>query len=375
MPIATTLVHPEIKPQAVDLSINEKMKLPTIRRDDAWTSFEHILQASEPGRWPERKKLQVPEFPPTANLDEVVAALKLVGGVVIRNIVSQESLVSMEQDIRPYLEKDVPWSSDNNFFPPSTRRAFGLIGKSRAFALDIIGNELYQAVCDQFLTTKSYPQYGDRDDMLISPPQVNNTIAFSVRPGRSFNQPLHRDDDIHYARRSRVNAYPEQTNSREFGIGFFVAGTKTTKANGATRFIPGSHLEDTSQPADEAFAQYAELNPGDGFIMLSSCYHGGSANKTKDEERLLFSCFMTRGWLRQEENQYLAVPLDIAVTLPPRIQKLMGYSISQVSPSLKLFLVYMSNDKQPMLGWVDFKDPRGIIDPEHEERVGHHKKY
>jgi ectoine hydroxylase-related dioxygenase (phytanoyl-CoA dioxygenase family) len=117
---------------------------------------------------------------------------------------------------------------------------------------------------------------------------------------------------------------------REKGIGFFVAGTKTTKANGATRFIPGSHLEATCQPPDEAFAQYAELNVGDGLIMLSSCYHGGSANTTKDEERLVFSCFMTRGWLRQEENQYIAVPREVAATLPVRIQKLIGYEISQV---------------------------------------------
>jgi ectoine hydroxylase-related dioxygenase (phytanoyl-CoA dioxygenase family) len=42
------------------------------------------------------------------------------------------------------------------------------------------------------------------------------------------------------------------------------------------------------------------------------------------EERLVFSCFMTRGYLRQEENQYLCVPLDVARSLPLRIQKLMG---------------------------------------------------
>lgn len=46
-------------------------------------------------------------------------------------------------------------------------------------------------------------------------------------------------------------------------------------------------------------AVYAELSPGDAFMMLSSCYHGGSANKTDDEERLVYSCFMTKGYLRQ----------------------------------------------------------------------------
>ncbi|KAK5124767.1 hypothetical protein LTR85_001480 [Meristemomyces frigidus] len=328
---------------------------PTVRYDDVSISYDRLQDAFNKA-WPERTDLEVPEFGPDANPDDVVEAVKRVGGVIVRGIASKESVTQMEKDIRPALEADEPWEAGDNFFPPSTRRAFGLIGKSRHFALDVIGNELYQYVCEQFLTSKSYPFYGNRTNVNVSPPQVNNTIAFSVRPGDSFDQPLHRDDDIHYADRPRVEAYPERTNSREYGIGFFVAGTRTTKENGATRFIPGSHLEETIHPPDEAFARYAELEPGDGLILLSSCYHGGSANRTKDEERLLFSCFMTRGWLRQEENQYLAVSLDVVKSLPTRIQKLMGYATSE-----------------PMLGWVGFKDPRVVVDP-NADRVAHGQK-
>ncbi|KAL2817062.1 hypothetical protein BDW59DRAFT_182334 [Aspergillus cavernicola] len=333
--------------------INARIPPPTVRHEDVHISYDRLQQAFHE-TYPPRQHLAVPEYSADASPNEVVEGLKRVGGVVVRNIVTLASIAQMEKDIRPHLEADTPWEASNNFFPPTTRRAFGLIGKSRAFATDIIGNELYSAVCEQFLTSKSYSWYGNRNNINVSPMQVNNTIAFSVRPGHSFNQPLHRDDDIHYADRPRIDTYPCPANSREFGIGFFVAGTKTTKANGATRFIPGSHLEATVQPPDEDFVHYAELNPGDGFIMLSSCYHGGSVNTTKDEERLLFSCFMTRGWLRQEENQYLAVPLEVAKTLPVRIQRLMGYVTSE-----------------PMLGWVDFKDPRSLLDPENAERVAH----
>lgn len=82
--------------------------------------------------------------------------------------------------------------------------------------------------------------------------------------------------------------------------------------------------------------------------MLSSCYHGGSANTTKDEERLLFSCFMTRGWLRQEENQYLCVPMEVVRSLPVKVQKLLGYATSEVRPpricasGRRLMLTYVS---------------------------------
>lgn len=34
----------------------------------------------------------------------------------------------------------------------------------------------------------------------------------------------------------------ERDMNREMAVGLFVAGTDTNKANGATRFIPGSHL-------------------------------------------------------------------------------------------------------------------------------------
>lgn len=59
---------------------------------------------------------------------------------------------------------------------------------------------------------------------------------------------------------------------------------------------------DRPEPPNEDECFYAELNKGDAFIMLASCYHGGSANTTTDEYRLLFGTFVTRGYLRQEEN-------------------------------------------------------------------------
>jgi ectoine hydroxylase-related dioxygenase (phytanoyl-CoA dioxygenase family) len=34
-----------------------------------------------------------------------------------------------------------------------------------------------------------------------------------------------------------------------------------------------------------------------------------------------------RSWLRQEENQYLSVPHDVAVELPDDLLRLMGYRI------------------------------------------------
>ena len=61
---------------------------------------------------------------------------------------------------------------------------------------------------------------------------------------------------------------------QDIGIDFFVGGRKTTKTNRATRFIPSSHLWNHDTPLSEDLTVYAELDPGDTFFVLSSCYHG-----------------------------------------------------------------------------------------------------
>jgi len=62
----------------------------------------------------------------------------------------------------------------------------------------------------------------------------------------------------------------EEIGKHDTGLGCFVAGKKTTRANGATRFMLGSHLWDGDIPGNEDLAFYAEMEPGDAFFMLSS---------------------------------------------------------------------------------------------------------
>lgn len=200
---------------------------------------------------------------------------------------------------------------------------------------------------------------GDKVEESSSLPQLHNTIVFRIGPGAGA-QPLHRDDSPHYPDRRAV---AEHVLGRDCGIGLFVAGTRTTKANGtcfdrkdelgakwaigATRFIPGSHLWDYREgPPKESQTVHAELNRGDAFIMLSGCFHGGSANTTKDEYRVLLSTFNCRGWLRQEENQYLANSIDSIRMLPLKVQERMGYGLSK-----------------PFMGWVDLKSPMLMLHP------------
>ena len=89
-----------------------------------------------------------------------------------------------------------------------------------------------------------------------------------------------------------------------------------------------------------------ELNPGDALMMFSGGYRGASANTTKDEEKLVYSTFTTRGFLRQEENQYLAYDRKGVLELPVGLRRFKGYTLCR-----------------PFMGWVGMDDPMKIIDP------------
>jgi ectoine hydroxylase-related dioxygenase (phytanoyl-CoA dioxygenase family) len=177
---------------------------------------------------------EIQSFPSDVSPEDVIAALKLAGGCVIRNYVSREDLDQIQKDLRPYLEVDVPWNGE--FFPPETRRAYGIVGKSFTVAKCLPMSSLYQQVCKVFLEEQYTSWSGSKQEVGISRPQLNNSIAFSIRPG-AFAQPLHRDDHCHMVRNENVHTYPENPGQarRDNLVGLFVAGKPTTAENGATR--------------------------------------------------------------------------------------------------------------------------------------------
>lgn len=138
----------------------------------------------------------VPEVPvydaATATPEEVVKGLIIAGGAVIRNAVPLEDVEQIKEDIQPWIDADYAWE-EGSFFPPETRRAYGLAGKSKKFITSFVQNKLYQDVCDAILTTKSQAWNGLKRETSVSKPQLNTTIAFDIGPGAKAQQ-LHRDD-------------------------------------------------------------------------------------------------------------------------------------------------------------------------------------
>ncbi len=120
-----------------------------------------------------------------------------------------------------------------------------------------------------------------------------------------------------------------------------------TAENGATRVIPGSVRFEDGLKFTEADTEPAEMKKGSIVFYTGSLYHGGGANRSK-ASRAGINITYNASWLRQEENQYLSVPLEVARTLPVDLLKLIGYQRGAYA-----------------LGYVDdLRDPLAVVRPE-----------
>ena len=70
----------------------------------------------------------------------------------------------------------------------------------------------------------------------------------------------------------------------------------------------------------------AVMPKGSVVIYLGDCFHSGGANSS-DGLRNGFNLDYNLAHLRQEENQFLACPVDVAKDLSPELQALVGYTM------------------------------------------------
>src|SRR5262249_578664 len=102
------------------------------------------------------------------------------------------------------------------------------------------------------------------------------------------------------------------------------AMTDFTKANGATRIVPGSHRWPANRVPHEDEIASGEMPAGSVLFWTGGILHGAGANSSNEWGIGTFLSF-SLGWLRQEENQYLDVPPEDALALPPDVRELVGY--------------------------------------------------
>lgn len=254
---------------------------------------------------------------------EVVAdVLSRDGAAVVDGLVDGSALDQALSELKPYLER-TPVGPDD-FSGHSTRRTGGLIGRS-ATCRELVQHPLVLSTVGQVLSHATNFQ-------------LHLTQVIGIGPGETA-QPIHRDQWAFDFFKFPAG-YEVQCNT-------IWAMTDFTEENGATRVVPGSnHYEDGLRiPLEDT--EPAVMDKGSVLFYTGSLYHGGGANRS-DAVRYGLNITYNLGWLRQEENQYLAVPHDIARDLPVELLRLMGYARGAYA-----------------LGYVDdLRDPIEVLRPD-----------
>jgi ectoine hydroxylase-related dioxygenase (phytanoyl-CoA dioxygenase family) len=266
--------------------------------------------------------MSIQHLPASTSADEICAALADDGCVVVDRVVRHEILDEVANELRPFAEK-TPIGADD-FSGRRTRRTGGLVARSPKCRELVMHPVVLGAVGKMLDHATSF--------------QLHLTQIISIGPGEPA-QTIHRDqwafDFFPFPR-----GYEVQCNT-------IWAMTDFTEENGATRVIPGSNRFDDRLRFTEADTEPAEMSKGSVLFYTGSIYHGGGANRS-NETRTGINITYNVSWLRQEENQYLSVPLEIARTLPVDLLRLMGYRLGAYA-----------------LGYVDdTRDPIEVVRPD-----------
>src|SRR5579872_777103 len=253
-------------------------------------------RGKEPGRMPALEHL-----PADAAPEAIAERLHGDGALILDDVLDAAGIAAVRAEIDPYVEATA--GGRDGFSGHQTTRTGALVARSPA-CRELIMHPTMLAACDAFLLPAC-----DRY-------QLHLTQVIRIRPGQP-RQPLHRD-------RLAWGGYLQASIEPQFNT--IWAMTDFTEANGATQVVPGSPAwPDKRRAAPEEIA-YAEMKAGSVLIYSGSVIHGGGENRT-DEDRIGINLTYCLGWLRQEENQYLSCPPEVARTLDPKLQALLGYSM------------------------------------------------
>jgi ectoine hydroxylase-related dioxygenase (phytanoyl-CoA dioxygenase family) len=244
--------------------------------------------------------MPIPRLRADASGDAVAEALRNAGCVVVENLVPRDVLDRARAELQPHLDATAPGA--DNFAGRHTRRTGGLIARSPTCRDVIMHPLVLESVKAALPHATSF--------------QLHLTQVIAIGPDEP-GQMIHRDqwafDFFPFP-----SGYEVQCNT-------MWAMTDFTAENGATRVLPGSHLAADRLQFKHEEAEAAEMPAGSVLFYSGAVYHGGGAN-TSDSTRYGLNITYAVSWLRQEENQYLACPPDLARTLPEPLLRVMGYA-------------------------------------------------
>jgi ectoine hydroxylase-related dioxygenase (phytanoyl-CoA dioxygenase family) len=144
---------------------------------------------------------------------------------------------------------------------------------------------------------------------------ISSLSSIAIDPGE-VAQPIHADDMV----------IPLEKPHASIVCNSMWALSDFTEANGATRLVAKSHKRDNPEYGGRYESIAAVMPKGSVLVWDGSLWHGGGANTTS-ERRTGIAMNYCAGYIRQQENQQLGVPAEMARTFEPRLRQLMGYGV------------------------------------------------
>lgn len=245
--------------------------------------------------------MPVTTLDPTTDIATIVSALRRDGYVAVRNLVDEDLVDTVRAELRP--ELDASGLKTESDFNGSLSLRVGNVLAAAPSAAALVEHDMVVAIADEILLPHCATY------------QVGSLTAIEILPGEAA-QALHRDDTI----------FPIDNAGMELQIGVMWALDDFTEENGSTRIVPGSHqfLRAWHLP-DLSGWEAAVMPKGSALFYMGSTWHGGGANRSNAARMGLINVY-SLGWLRQEVNQYLVHPPEVAARFSPRLRALLGYT-------------------------------------------------
>jgi ectoine hydroxylase-related dioxygenase (phytanoyl-CoA dioxygenase family) len=238
---------------------------------------------------------------PSAELSSHLERMKRDGYTVVERVIDTAAVAALRDDIRR-LERELAIRPAPNVFEGvNTLRIYNLLVHGAIYHQIPVHERVLPII----------------EGVLDQGCLISSLSSIDIGPGEAA-QPLHADDQLIPLPKPHVSII----------CNTMWALTDFTVDNGATRLVPGSHRADRSPlPFGEPVETIAaEMPAGSVLVFDGSIWHGGGANRTA-EARLGVAMNYCAGWLRQQENQQLGIPLEIARGFSPRLRKLAGYGL------------------------------------------------
>jgi ectoine hydroxylase-related dioxygenase (phytanoyl-CoA dioxygenase family) len=257
--------------------------------------------------------------------EEHAATIEREGFTIVEDAIAPELIDRLVAEVdRLHAELAVE-PAKNIFEGVSTLRVYNLLARGKAFEEVAVHERvlpIVEAVLDQGCL-------------------VSSLSSITILPGETA-QPIHADDQLIPLPKPHV---PIVCNT-------MWALTDFTEENGATRLVPRTHTADRSPNFGEPLETVgAVMKRGSVLVWNGSLWHGGGANAST-ERRIGLAMNYCAGWMRQQENQQLGIPLAVAKGFSPRLRKLAGFGLYR-----------------QLLGHIDKCSPVDLLDETGPRRV------